>query len=129
MRFTALFMLGALCITSSMARESEEWGNSDASVREWYKKLMQPDHPRISCCGEADAYWADSFEVEGDHYIAIITDDRPDKPLNRRHIESGTRLSVPNYKVKFDAGNPTGHGVIFIGVQGEIYCYIPPGGV
>jgi hypothetical protein len=25
-------------------------------------------------CGEADAFEADAFEVEGDHYVAVITD-------------------------------------------------------
>jgi hypothetical protein len=31
--------------------------------------------------------------------------------------------------MKWDAGNPTGHGVIFIGVGGQVYCYVTPGGV
>jgi hypothetical protein len=34
-------------------------------VRQWFQSLKQPDHPRLSCCGEADAFEADSFEVEG----------------------------------------------------------------
>ena len=37
---------------------------------------MQPDNPAVSCCGEADAFEADTFEVEGDHYVAIITDGK-----------------------------------------------------
>jgi hypothetical protein len=81
----------------------------------------------VSCCGEADAYWADSFEVDGDRYVAIITDDR-DMP-GRPSIAAGTKFAVPNYKMKWDEGNPTGHGVIFIGTHGQIYCYIAPGGV
>ena len=28
-------------------------------------------NPAISCCGEADAFEADSFEVHGDQYVAI----------------------------------------------------------
>ncbi len=28
-----------------------------------------------------------------------------------------------------DDGNPTGHGIIFIGMGGQVYCYVPPGGV
>ena len=39
---------------------------------------MQPDNKATSCCGEADAYEADSFEVEGDHYIAIVTNGAGD---------------------------------------------------
>jgi hypothetical protein len=36
---------------------------------------------------------------------------------------------IPNHKIKFNEGNPTGHGVLFIGASGGIYCYVPPGGV
>jgi hypothetical protein len=83
---------------------------------------MQPDNPRVSCCGEADAFEADNFEIEGDHYIAIITD-------GRGVIANGTRIPVPNRKMKWDKGNPTGHGIIFISTMGDVYCYITPGGV
>jgi hypothetical protein len=94
---------------------------------------MQPDNPVMSCCGEADAYEADTFETDGDHYVAIITDTRPDTFRNgvtRPHIPPGTRISIPNQKMKWDAGNPTGHGLVFIGSGGtQLYCYVAPGGV
>jgi hypothetical protein len=83
---------------------------------------MQPDEPMKSCCGEADAFEADIFEVHGDQYIAIITDGKGDIP-------NGTRIPVPNHKMKWDQGNPTGHGIIFIGPDSQIYCYVAPGGV
>ena len=51
----------------------------------------------------------------GDEYIAIITDTRDDRPLGRPHIDNGRRFAVPNSKIKWDRGNPTGHGIIFIG--------------
>jgi hypothetical protein len=71
-----------------------------------------------------------SYEVEGDHYVAIITDERPDGPLARAHIDVGTRIIVPNAKIKWDQGNPTGHGVIFLRSDDKwVYCYAPPGGV
>jgi hypothetical protein len=54
----------------------------------------------MSRCGEADAFEADTFEVEGDHYIAIITD-------GKGVIANGTRVAVPNQKMKWDAGNRT----------------------
>jgi hypothetical protein len=99
----------------------------DLKVQRWYKNLMQPDNIFVSCCGEADAYWADSFEVDGDKYVAIITDTR--EVPNRRPREVGTKFTVPNHKIKYDAGNPTGHGVIFIsGGSSEILCYLAPGG-
>jgi hypothetical protein len=44
-------------------------------------------------------------------------------------MANGTRIHVPNSKMKCDRDNPTGHGVIFIGNQGQVYCYIAPGGV
>jgi len=90
---------------------------------------MQPDNPNLSCCGLADAYWADSYEVKGDQYVAIITDTRDDLKLGRaQHIEAGTRVTVPNNKIKWDRSNPTGHGIIFIGIGGDVFCYLPPGG-
>ena len=61
-------------------------------------------------------------------YVAIITDDRPDGPLGRPHREAGEKIVVPNNKIKWDAGNPTGHGVIFIGGGDQVYCYVTPGG-
>lgn len=76
----------------------------------------------MSCCGEADAYEADIFEVDGGHYVAIITNGKGEIP-------NGTKIPVPNPKIKWDAGNPTGHGIIFLGIQGQVYCYIAPGGV
>jgi hypothetical protein len=109
------------------------WAGQPAAVRQWFQSLMQPDNPRISCCGEADAYEADAFEVEGDHYVAIITD-------GKGIIENGTRIPVPNAKMKYDAGNPTGHGIVFIGSPqpgddgrlrpyGQVLCYVTPGGI
>ena len=44
-------------------------------------------------------------------------------------IPNGTKFPVPNHKMKWDEGNPTGHGVIFMGSHGQIFCYIAPGGV
>jgi len=111
------------------ARDLGQWESQPPNVRTWFQKLMQPDSPYMSCCGEADAYWADSYEVDGDRYVAIITDDRPDEPLGRPHRRPGERIVVPNGKIKWDEGNPTGHGIIFIGVGGQVFCYVPPGGI
>jgi len=123
-----LALAGALALEPALARDNGQWGNSSKTIRDWYAGLMMPDKPAISCCGTADAYWADDFAVEGDHYVAIITDDRDDAPLRRPHIDVGTRIEVPNHKLKYDAGNPTGHGVIFVGPGQQVYCYVVPGG-
>ena len=99
------------CLMSvASARDFGQWEATDPVIREWYQALMQPDNPAVSCCGEADAYWADLFEVDGDKYVAIITDSRPDGPLRRKHIDVGTKIVVPNHKLKYDQSNPTGHG-------------------
>ncbi|MGZ3352211.1 MAG: hypothetical protein ACXU89_25095, partial [Xanthobacteraceae bacterium] len=63
-----------------------------------------------------------SFEVRGDEYVAIIAD-------GKGVIPKGTRISVPNQKLKWDEGNPTGHGIIFIGSNSQVFCYVTPGGV
>ena len=110
-------VLGAAfsCVLSvANARDLGQWEATEPHIRQWYQALMQPDNPAVSCCGEADAYWADSFEVDGDKYVAIITDPRPDEPLRRKHIDVGTKIVVPNHKLKYDQSNPTGHGIIFL---------------
>jgi hypothetical protein len=121
----ALMLLAA----PAAARDLGQWESQSENVRTWFQKLMQPDSPYMSCCGEADAYWADSYEVDGDRYVAIITDERPDEELRRPHRQPGQRIVVPNSKLKWDAGNPTGHGIIFIGAGGQVFCYVPPGGI
>ena len=53
----------ALCSTCCLARDNGQWEGSDPKVRQWYRQLMQPDNPWVSCCGESDAFEADSYEV------------------------------------------------------------------
>jgi hypothetical protein len=106
----------------AIARPGPQWADVPANIRQWFQSLMHPDNPYMSCCGEADAFESDLFEVEGDHYVAIITD-------GKGLIANGTRIPVPNAKMKWDAGNPTGHGVIFLGSERQVYCYVTPGGV
>src|SRR6185436_19612756 len=98
------------------AHEHQEWAEEyTPDIAAWIKNLKQPDNPGMSCCGEADAYWADEIEVrkgadgKPTEVYAIITDTRPDAPLQRRHVPPGTRVFVPPHKLKWDAGNPTGH--------------------
>jgi hypothetical protein len=125
-----LFLIAA--VNYAHGRDLGQWDTTSQQIREWYQHLMQPDNPAVSCCGEADAYWADGFEVDGDRYVAIITDTRPDEPLRRPHIPVGKRIVVPNHKLKYDQSNPTGHGIIFLAHSDSgdhVYCYVAPGGV
>lgn len=111
-----------LVLAPAQARDNGQWANANPAVRHWFQMLMRPDVPYLSCCGEADAFEADRFESEGDHYVAILTN-------GKGIIPNGTRIEVPNEKMKWDSGNPTGHGIIFLGANRELYCYVTPGGV
>jgi hypothetical protein len=82
-----------LSICKAPARDLGQWDGADPLDRKWFNELMRPDEPYLRCCGLADAYWADSYEVKGDQYIAIITDTRDDIPLDRLHIENGRRFT------------------------------------
>lgn len=134
-RGITVFLL--LFSTSVIARDLGQWQNTPPEVKEWYKSLMRPDVPSGSCCGEADAYWADEVHVRDGKVYAVITDERDDEPLMRRHIDIGTEVEVPPEKQKWGPEdpdqtplkNPTGHGIIFMSYMGYVYCYIPPGGV
>ena len=118
-----------LTVSFATARHFGQWAGQDAAIQQWFRNLTMPDFTAVSCCANGDGYWADSFEVREKHYVAIITDPRPDAPLHREHIASGTAIVIPDYKIKWDQGNPSGHGWVFIGLGGVVYCYLPPGGV
>jgi hypothetical protein len=132
--FWALFAWALLSVA-----HAHDWAD-DPAQKAWFENLKQPDQPAVSCCGESDAYWADSFVVSGGgEYVAIITDTRDDKlpdGRTRHHRPVGTKIVVPNAKIKWDEGNPTGHGIIFMPAYDATldgaaipYCYLPPGGV
>ena len=95
----------------------------------WYRSLKQPDNPSVSCCGEADAYWADEIHVKDGKVYITITDDRDDAPLHRPHVDLGTVIEVPDYKLKWDAGNPTGHAVVFLSSNLSVYCFVQGSGI
>ncbi len=126
----AFGILAASLIGNVRARDLGQWEASSPAIREWYQGLMQPDVPAMSCCGEADSYFADVMHFRDGKVFAEITDERPDEPLRRPHVESGTLIEVPQHKLKWDRGNPTGHGVLFISKAPffHVFCYVQPGG-
>ncbi len=128
MRFVSALLL-ALLPSIVLARDSGQWDDAAPAIAAWYASLMQPDNPSISCCGEADAYWADGIEVQGDKVYAIITDDRPDEPLRRPHIPVGTKIEIPPHKLKHDRGNPTGHAIVFLSATRQVYCFVQGSGI
>ena len=137
-RKSAVAWPGALKIASAIllmllpafARDNGQWENVDPVISGWIRGLMQPDNPLISCCGQADAYWADGVEIKEGQVIAIVTDTRPDIPLGRPHIPVGTRIVVPPHKLKWDRGNPTGHTIIFLSYPArDVLCYVTGTGI
>jgi len=89
-----------LCVSAGYARDDGHWAERvGPEVAEWMGSLMQPDTVKngngYSCCGEADAYWADDVHVATGHngekfIVARITDTRDDAQLaGRQHEEDG----------------------------------------
>ena len=115
-------------LAGARARDNGQWQNSDPAVVEWFKTLMRPDAPTSSCCGEADAYWCDDISVREGKTYCRITDDRPDAPLGRPHRDVGTEYQIPDEKLKWDRGNPTGHSIIFLSVADYVFCFVQGSG-
>jgi hypothetical protein len=109
---------------AAVARDDGWWEGSDPRIRAWFESLRQPDNPVISCCGDADAYFADFFEVIDGRMLATITDSRGNP------IAAGTVIEVPPQKVNKDA-NILGRIVIFLGgsvKRPKVLCYVPAAG-
>ena len=145
----SLAVVVALGVRGSYARDDGHWAERvGPEVAEWMGSLMQPDTVKngtgYSCCGEADAYWADDVHVATGHdgekfIIARITDTRDDALLgNRQHENVGTEYVVPTNKiVGFEQrlrGNPSGHTVIFLAapiqfldrtLKRDVICFVP----
>jgi hypothetical protein len=123
-------------ICGAHARKNGQWELADPDIRAWFQELRQPDNPRMSCCGFADAYYADkTYTKDGKNY-AVITDTREDAPLQRRNIPVGTEIVIPDHKMKWDRGNPTGHSIIFLAIGSqngeaiyEVYCFVDGTGI
>ena len=131
-------------------RDLGQWGNNDPEISQWYRTLMQPDNPSVSCCGESDAYWCDDPHTKRDYLgnvsnYCTISDDRPDEPRRRPHRDIGTEIRIPDNKMKWGPNdaqprvdwttgqpvelNPTGHGIVFLSTSEFVYCYVAGGGV
>ncbi len=125
----SLGLVLALSVNQISARDLGQW--PDNEVTRWFETLKQPDAPSVSCCGEADAYWCDEIHVKPNGTTTcMITDDRPDEPLRRPHIPMGTEIVIPNHKLKWDRGNPTGHSIVFVSSYEprSVYCFVQGGG-
>jgi len=91
-------------IAAVNARDLGQWDAVSPEIRQWYQALMQPDVPNASCCGEADAYWADEVHVRDGKTYATITDG----PTNR----AAGLTSRSERRLKFRTTNSSGTGRI-----------------
>jgi hypothetical protein len=89
----AAFLLAS---TLAHARDNGQWEEIDPKVRAWYQELKQPDHPHMSCCGLADAYYADKVVTRDGKNYAIITDTRVSIAFRIDH------RAIPNHELRFD---------------------------
>jgi hypothetical protein len=102
-------------------------------LSEWYRSLMMPDMPNVSCCGAGDAYESRTETDDAGNLIAVIIDTRPDvrklpdgSTIVRRHIKPGTRYVIPPSKIrKHPIPNPTDTDIVFIGYGDNVLCYEP----
>lgn len=122
-------LAGILIGSQAKARDLGQWEQTDPTIRKWYKGLMRPDAPQASCCEESDAYWADEVHVKDGKTFATITDDRDDAPLGRPHVPAGTVVEIPDAKLKWDRGNPTGHNILFVTKSLYVWCFVQGTGI
>lgn len=111
---------------------------------QWVQTAQRPDIPGASCCGEADAFMADDFELgpNGELY-AIITADYPDTalttfdnegnaipaPPNDFKVRRGMKILIPPDRLitRPEDANRSGHGVVYLRPSnGEVLCYAMP---
>lgn len=122
--FMVVFMLVVVLLAQARAHDDGQWENSDPEIVQWYRAQMMPDLPQVSCCGEADAYWADDVYVRDGQTYAKITDDRDDAKLHRSHRDRSVEHLIPDFKLMRRGTNPTGHNVIFLSGGDGVYCFI-----
>jgi hypothetical protein len=51
-------------IAPAVARDNGQRADSSAHIRQRFQSLRQPDQPHMSCCGEADAFEAETFDPD-----------------------------------------------------------------
>lgn len=102
-----LFVL-AMCILTSKAKSDAGWWQTPA-VR--------------ACCSEADAVYADKWELRGDKVLAEVTGGGP---RNHSWAPIGRVFEVPLEKVIHEPGNPTGRAILFLRPSDlYVYCFVP----
>lgn len=110
--------------------------NRKETCQTWISQTKMPDNRLVSCCGEADAFITDGYELDKEGNLwAIFTEDYPTRESlpNQMGFKKGDKIQIPNNKIndaRLDGGNPSGHSVTFINpYNGQVYCYFGPTGV
>ncbi len=45
------------------------------------------------------------------------------------HVDIGTEIIIPDHKLTYKYGNPTGHSLVFLSKMQYVYCFIQTGGI
>lgn len=100
---------------------------------DWIVNVKRPD-TRTSCCGEADAYQTDGYELDAEGNLwAIFSEDYPPRQgYEEQGFKKGDKILIPPDKMnnaRDEGGNPSGHSVTFI-ITGtkQVICYLGPTG-
>lgn len=124
-----VLLLVTVLVKAVQAHDKGQFRGTSPEIKEWYMTLMQPDAPRVSCCGESDAYYCDNWYIRAGKTYCKITDTREDGPLGRPHIPVGTEIWIPDHKLKWDRQNPTGHSVVFVNTMLHVFCFVQGTGI
>jgi hypothetical protein len=116
-----------LLIWSAIPAKAKAHDADNPEFDSWYAELMQPDNPTASCCGKADAYWCEDIHFKRARRSA------PSRMIvwfiRRPPVPVGTEIEIPDRKLKWDRGNPTGHSIVFLSSGGAVFCFVQNGGV
>jgi hypothetical protein len=125
MRGILAFLIGFVLM--GMLQQARGHDHDHPEHNEWMAGLMQPDNPSASCCGKSDAYWCDDYYAKDGKAYCRITDDRD--VAGRPPVPVGTEIEIPDRKLTWDRGNPTGHSIVFLSSGGSVFCFVQAGGV
>lgn len=136
----ALFLLTSCELTKPVLAFDHGFPK-DTERSKFFQLLKRPDKYPDSCCGEADAYEADTYTRNKDgSYDVVITEGSEiqyEDGTYRPEIPNGSKIHVPENKINppvETSHNPTGHAWLFVSVvhpigggaePGLVYCYAP----
>lgn len=136
--FSVVFVFIFVLLLLTFAHAMDHGFDPNDPVVQWFESLKQPDSPRASCCGKADAYpvrieqepVGDAPDQMG---TAVVTDGSPIKFPDgkvRTAIPNGTTFNFPLSKLnQLKDGNPTKTAWSFMSYYSDtvqtIWCVIP----